>query len=123
MTHNPEETQVAAVIDRYVQGYINADEAALRDVFAVDAVMNGYVGDRLVIGTPEPFIQRAAAEPPLAGHAPDLAYQIETLSVTGAAAAVVLRETGFGDHNFIDYMHLLKRDGAWKIVSKTFSTF
>ena len=63
MTMSPEaqdEQDVRSVLNRYVTGYINADEAALRDVFADDAVMNGYLGDRLVAGSPEPFISRAA---------------------------------------------------------------
>lgn len=119
-----EEEAVAAVIHRYIEGYINADALILRDVFAADAVMNGYVGDRLVAGSPEPFIQRVASEPALKSK-PELTlnYDIEQLNVTGNAASVTLREYRFGDFSFTDFMHLLKRDGVWKIVSKTFTTF
>ena len=118
-----DEDAVTAVIHRYIEGYINASEQLLRDVFATDAVMNGYVGDRLVAGTPEPFIQRVISEPSLKSQGLELKYEIEQCAVTGNAAAVVLHEYKFGAFNFTDYMHLLKRDGDWKIVSKTFSTF
>lgn len=118
-----DEEAVTAVIHRYIEGYINADEQLLRDVFAESAVMNGYVGDRLVAGSPEPFIQRVTSEPSLKSQGLDLKYDIEHCSVTGLTAAVLLREYGFGAFNFTDYMHLLNRDGVWKIVSKTFSTF
>ena len=117
-----DEDAVAAVVHRYVEGYINADVAKLRDVFAHDAVMNGHVGDRLVMGSPEAFIQRVASEPPLASQGLELNYEIELAVVTGNAASVVLKEFGFGAFDFTDHMHLLKRDGAWKIISKTFST-
>ncbi len=118
-----EEDAVAAVIHRYVYGYINADEPTLRDVFAHDAVMNGYVGERLVSGSPEPFIQRVTSEPSLASQGLDLKYDIEQIAITGNAASVVLKEYRFGDFNFTDFIHLLKCGAVWKIVSKTFSTF
>ena len=118
-----DELEIVAVIEGYIEGYVNADLRALRGAFASDAVMNGYVDDRLVTGTPEPFFRQVGSNPPLASSGSGLDYDIEHISVTNNAASVVLRETGFGRHNFIDYMHLLKRDGVWKIVSKTFSTW
>jgi len=118
-----DEQDVRSVLNRYVTGYINADEATLRDVFADDAVMNGYLGDRLVAGSPEPFINRVASEPSLASQGLDLRYDIAAVSVTGNAASATMKEYGFGEFNFTDFMHLLKRDGHWKIISKTFSTF
>ncbi len=121
-----DEAEVVAVIERYIEGYLNADLPVLRGAFADDAVMNGYVDDRLVTGTPEPFFRQVGSNPPLKspgpGPDPGPSYDIEHLSITNNAASAVLRETGFGPHDFTDYMHLLKRDGVWKIVSKTFST-
>ena len=121
-----DESDVVAVIERYIEGYVNADLPVLRGAFADDAVMNGYVDGRLVAGTPEPFFRQVGSNPPLKssgpGPGPGLGYRIEHLSITNNAASAVLRETGFGPYNFTDYMHLLKRDGVWKIVSKTFST-
>lgn len=115
--------QITQVITQYVEAYLQADVDALRDVFASDAVMNGYVGERLVTGVPEMFIQNVSKAPPIAAQGGSPTYEIGEIEITGNAAAVTLREMGFGALNFTDYMHLLKRDGAWKIVSKTFSTF
>ena len=123
MANEDDAAAVRGVIASYIDGYIHADEKTLRDVFAHDAAMNGYVGDRLVAGSPEPFIMRVSSEPPLSALGSDLNYDIEFLKVTGNAASVVLHEYDFGGFNFIDHMHLIKRDGAWKIISKTFSTF
>lgn len=118
-----DELAVVAVIEQYVDSYINADISALRNVFADDAIMNGYLGERLIEGTPVPFIQQVASNPPLASSGLALNYKIEHVSITHNAAAVTVRELGFGPYNFTDYMHLLKRDGVWKIISKTFTTF
>lgn len=116
-------TQIKRVITQYVEAYLQADVDALRGVFAEDAVMNGYVSDRLVTGAPEQFIQNVGNTPPIATQGGTPTYEIGEIEITGNAAAVTLREMGFGELNFTDYMHLLKRDGQWKIVSKTFSTF
>ena len=118
-----DETDVVAVIKRYIESYINADIPVLRGVFANDAVMNGYVEGRLVTGTPDPFIRQVESNPPLKSSGFELNYKIEHISITNNAASVILRETEFGQYNFTDYMHLLKRDGVWKIISKTFSTY
>lgn len=118
-----DELEVVAVIEKYVESYINADIPALRDVFAGDAIMNGYLGEMLLEGTPEPFIQQVASNPSLKSSGLELRYKIEHVSITHNAASVVLREIGFGRFNFTDYMHLLKRDGVWKIISKTFTTY
>ncbi|MDA0239169.1 MAG: nuclear transport factor 2 family protein [Proteobacteria bacterium] len=124
MSDNSEdEFDVVAVIERYIESYISADIPALRDVFAEDAVMNGYADGRLVTGTMEPFIRQVESNPSLKSGGFELRYNIEHISITNNAASVVLRETGFGQYNFTDYMHLLKRDGVWKIISKTFSTY
>ena len=118
-----DELEVVAVIEQYVESYINADVPALRDVFASDAIMNGYLDGRLLEGTPEPFIQQVAANPPLKSSGLELKYNIEHVSITHNAASAVVREIGFGPYNFTDYMHLLKRNGVWKIISKTFTTY
>lgn len=115
--------EIEQVITTYVESYLQADVEALSDVFAHDAVMFGYVGDRLVEGTPEGFIHNVGKAPAIISTDATPSYEIGAVEICGHAASVTVREYGFGDQNFTDFMHLLKRDGAWKIVSKTFSTF
>ncbi len=116
-------TDIARVITQYAEAYLKADVDALQDVFAPDAIMNGHVGDRLVEGTPEVFIQNVGKAPPICSLGKNPRYEIGDIQITGHAAAVTVTQTDFGDFNFTDYMHLLKRDGRWQIISKTFSTF
>ncbi len=115
--------EIRRVVTQYVEGYLNADVAALKEVFAEDAVMNGYLGDRLIEGAPAFFIENVGKAPPIAGQVGNPTYHIGEVEIRGDAAAVTLHERDFGGMNFTDFMHLLKRDGEWKIISKTFSTF
>ncbi len=115
--------EIERVIVTYVESYIQADVETLRGVFADDAVMFGYVGDRLVEGTPDVFIENVGKAPAIASTEATPTYDIGHVEIRGNAASATIQEYGFGDLNFTDFMHLLKRDGAWKIVSKTFSTF
>ncbi len=116
-------TQITRVITQYVEAYMRADVDALREVFANDAVMNGHVGDRLVQGSPCIFIENVGKNPSIESLGGTPAYEIGDIEIQGKAAAVTVQERGFGEMNFTDFLHLLKREGAWKIVSKTFSTF
>ena len=115
--------EIRRVVTQYVEGYIHADVAALQKVFASDAVMNGYLGDRLIAGTPGFFIENVRKSEPIVSQAGTPTYDIGTIEIRGNAASVTLQEHDFGGVNFTDFMHLIKRDGEWKIISKTFSTF
>ena len=115
--------EIERVLMAYVESYIQADVEALRDVFAHDAVMYGYVGDRLVEATPAIFIENVGKAPAIASTDAFPRYDIGDVQIRGHAASVTIQEYDFGGLNFTDFMHLLKRDDGWKIVSKTFSPF
>jgi ketosteroid isomerase-like protein len=120
---NSDEIAVKNVVQKYIDGTYQGDVQALRDCFHPNAVMNGYLGDQLLIGGPESFFENMEKAPSMAeGGAP---YQgnIISVDVVGNVASVTLKETGFGgDMAFTDYFHLLKEAEQWKIISKTFTT-
>jgi len=114
---------IRRVVTLYVEGYLRADTEALKRAFAPDAVMNGYLEGRLINSTPRTFIENVGKVPSIESQDCNPSYQIGDVEIRGNAAAVTLQEYNFGDRNFTDFMHLIKFDGVWKIVSKTFSTF
>lgn len=118
-----DEAAVRDVVQKYIEGTFTGDVKVLRDCFHPNAVMNGYLGDQLIVGDPEPFFENMEQAPSMAeGRAP---YQgnVTSVEVVGNVASVTLKETGFGgDMAFTDYFHLLKEQGEWKIISKTFTT-
>ena len=117
-----DEDQVRAVVNDYVSGTYEADIGKLRGTFNDNASMYGYLGEQLIEGTPEPFFEDVGSKPSLRESGAAYKATIESVHVIGNVASVVLRETGFGPFNFTDYFHLVKKDGKWQIVSKTFTT-
>ena len=113
---------VRAVVEDYISGTYEADIGKLRGTFNDKASMYGFLDGQLIEGTPEPFFQDLSSQPSLRESGADYKATIESVHVTGNVASVVLRETGFGPFSFTDYFHLLKREGKWQIVSKTFTT-
>ena len=120
---NLEEAAVRRVVQQYIDGTYQGDVKALRDCFHPKAVMNGYLGDQLLVGGPEPFFENMAKAPSMAEGGAPYKGMIASLDVVGNVASVTVKETGFaGTMAFTDYFHLLKDGGEWKIISKTFTT-
>ncbi len=109
---------VRRVIEQYVEGS-QGNLETLKAVFHSDARMTGYLGDTLILGTPQPFfdaVENAATPESLAGYK----AEIRSIEVVGHAASVTLVETGFLGSDFTDFFHLIRENGTWKIISKTF---
>jgi hypothetical protein len=121
-TVDSDEELVRAVVDDYVSGTYEADIEKLRGTFNDKASMHGFLDGQLIEATPEPFLEDVGSKPSLRESGAPYKATIESVHVIGNVASVVLRETGFGPFSFTDYFHLLKKDGKWQIVSKTFTT-
>jgi hypothetical protein len=113
---------VRTTMERYVEAVYHADVAALRSLFHPHAAMTGYLGDELLIGTPEPFFADLSSRPSMADSGHPYEATISAVDAQGRAATATLVEHGFfGIHSFVNYYHLLLIDGEWKIMSKTFA--
>lgn len=83
--------------------------------------MSGYLMEQGLVGSPQPFydaLTHAPADPPGSRYE----AEITSVDVVGRIASVTLKERGFLGLDFTDLFHLMKLDGQWKIVSKTFTT-
>jgi len=117
------ETKVRKVLDRYSEAVYQADVETLKKIFHPAAVMNGYLGDKLLVGSPEPFLADIGGHPPMAESGAPFETEWTAVHVSGRTATATLEETGFfGSGHFINYFHLLLDGGEWKIVSKTFES-
>jgi hypothetical protein len=114
---------VRAVMQRYVEAVYKADVATLRGLFHPAAVMSGYLGDTLLAGSPEPFLLDVGGRPSMESMGAPYKADIVDVHASSLTASLRVEETGFfGSFNFVNYFHLLKVDGEWKIVSKTFQS-
>lgn len=117
------ETAVRAVLDSYAEAVHRADVELLKSMFHPAAVMNGYLGDNLLVGSPEPFLSDIGGHPSMADNGAPFKTEWTAVHVSGRTATATLEESGFfGSGHFVNYFHLLLDSGEWKIVSKTFES-
>ncbi|MCW2287198.1 nuclear transport factor 2 family protein [Leucobacter luti] len=112
--------EVRAAVQRYVDGCVAADPAAVAAAFDAHAVMWGYLGPTYTTMTGAEFAANvvAAAAPAGAEYSAD----IHDIIVTGDIAHAILDERGFLGSDFRNHFGLLRRDGVWRITSKVFTT-
>ncbi|MCZ7665272.1 MAG: nuclear transport factor 2 family protein [Thermoleophilia bacterium] len=124
MTPEQDDNQaVREVLERYVDATFRADVEAVRQTFHPGASMAGYLGDQLLVGTPEPFLTDVGSRPSMAESDAPYRAEISSIEVSGRAASATLTESGFfGVMSFVNYFTLLETEGDWKIISKTFTS-
>ena len=122
-TNDRDAGEVLALMRRYTDAAYRGDAAALRKCFHPQAVMSGLLGDRLLMGSPEPFFVDIGNRPSMASTGAAYEPTVVSVEVLGRVAGVRVDETGFfGAWSFANWFHLLKGDdGAWMITSKAFA--
>ncbi len=85
--------------------------------------MNGHLFGKIQLVTPEVFLKSLEANPSMKSTDAPFKGWVEDIHITGNVASLTVKETGFfGKASFTDYMHLIKLDGRWWIISKTFTS-
>jgi len=112
---------VRATIQLYLDGARHGRVELVKQAFHPEAKMCGYLQGQLLVGGPEPFYEAVANAPAPASSGEPYEAKITKLEVAGPAASATLEEGPYLGMQFTTYFHLLKFDGKWKIVSKTFS--
>jgi hypothetical protein len=115
---DPEEAAVRAALDHYLMGHATGDPQHFRLVFHPDSKLyfnrDGKFGTR----TAEEYISGAAGKP--ADDEAQRKRRIVSVDVAGDAAQAKI-ELDYPTVFFTDYFNLLKVDGKWMIVNKTFN--
>lgn len=112
-----EEAAIRETIQHYFQGHATGNGEHFRKAFYPDAKLFFIRDGKLTQWTSEEYIARASGKP-----APDEAQRkrrIDSIDVSGNAA-IVRVTLDYPSVVFTDYMSMLKIDGQWKIVNKTF---
>ncbi len=114
---------VRSVLQAYSDATYRGDVDLLKSLFHPKAVMNGFLNGQIGLGGPEPFFDQLAANPSMESAGAPYRAEITDIAVTDAIASGAVHETGFaGTMAFTNYFHLIKQDGRWLIVSKTYTT-
>lgn len=123
MNTSKDEKQIVEVVKRYMDAVYRADVDTLKTIFHEEASMNGYLGDTMLIGTPQPFYDDISSKPSMQAGGIDCSYTITSLQVNGKIAMVEMHVYNFyGVVDVIDAFHLLNVNGTWRIVCKTFTS-
>jgi hypothetical protein len=112
-----EEAAARVPLENYLKGHATGDGDYMRKAFHTEARVFSFRDGKLNQLTSAEFAARFTGAP-----APDEAQRkrwIESVKITGNAGAAVI-VLDYPAVKFTDYMSLLKVDGEWKIIGKTF---
>ncbi|MGH7720065.1 MAG: nuclear transport factor 2 family protein, partial [Gemmatimonadaceae bacterium] len=108
---------VRQALDAYIAGHATGDGAHFRRAFHPESKLFWIRNGQLATRTSEEYIAGAAGKP--ADDEAQRKRRIASVDITGNAAVAKV-ELDYPSVRFTDYMSLLKIDGQWKIVNKTF---
>jgi len=106
---------IEKTIDLYFDGMINHNAASFEKAFHPTATMKWVEGEMGEVNAIEALSDYVNSNDPVKSKA-----SIISANVAGNAANYQL-EIEYETFYFIDFMHLLKIDGEWKIVNKIYS--
>lgn len=111
---------VVATAQAYIDGLRAGDADATMGAFHGDAVMFGFTNGKLLGGSARNLHSFVAEH----GAAADIAARIDILAITPTTAVVrVDMEKDAIGADYTDFHTLLKQDGKWKIVAKTYHQY
>jgi hypothetical protein len=117
--HAQDETAAARVpLENYIKAQATGDGDLIRKAFHPDAKVVSVRDGKLQSLTAEEFAKRFSGKP--AADEDKRVRRIESMEVVGNAGLgkIVL---DYPNVTFVDYMQLLKIDGEWKIINKSFN--
>lgn len=111
------EAEVRAALEHYLQGHATGDGSHFRMVFHPDARLHFIRNGQFASRTAADYIAGASGRP--AADEAQRRRRIVSVDVTGDAAQARI-ELDYPTVVFTDYFNLLKIDGKWLIVDKTY---
>lgn len=114
---NSNANAIEQTINHYFDAMINHNSASLQKAFIPSATMKwSDKGEYKEVNAVDALTEYLDANKPVKSIA-----RITSINVQGDAANVGL-EIEYETFTFVDYMHLLKTNNGWMIVSKTYTT-
>jgi hypothetical protein len=112
-----EEEAVRRVAGYYLQGHATGDPEPFRKAFHPEAKLSWIKDGKLAQRTSADYIAGASGKP--ADDEAQRKRRIVSVDLAGTAAVVKV-ELDYPQARLVDYLSMLKVDGEWKIVHKTF---
>jgi hypothetical protein len=106
------------LVKDYYEGMLFGRKETLHAVFEADARFQGVRDGEQVRRNLDEFAAMVAAPQPAAS--PEYALSIELVDISGSVGIVKVRDR-FRERCYVDYLSLVRVDGAWRIVNKAFT--
>ena len=118
---NAELQSIKDTINLYIQGLQTGNIDTLRKAFHAKAMMYGTSNNNITVVEIDGLYQFVSANfPPPSSDDPYQCF-ITNISYSGNAASVEMVEESAYGSDYTDYFHLLKIEGKWLILSKTYN--
>lgn len=114
-----EKEAIENVVQKYFTGMYTRNLELLRSVFYPNAKLFGHYEGAFAEVPLEEWLTKVASRPIPAEIGEVFDMRIDSIDRTGQIASVKVFDLYRG-LRFTDYLHLLKKDGAWIIVNKLF---
>ena len=121
MAQGSDREAVDQVMQKFLSAYPTADGALVSEVFRKDGVMIGYSparGSALLQRTGEQLAEGFNGTPAANDDKRKRTYEIVDMAENLAAVRINLDYPGWRG---VDYIVLLKKDGQWQMISKTWT--
>ncbi|MEM7199442.1 MAG: nuclear transport factor 2 family protein [Planctomycetota bacterium] len=111
---------VLTTLKAYYDGLYHLDVDRLRQVFSPKARYATASGGELLELSIEDYFKRLAQRTaPASVHTP-YGYTVHSIAFAGPVTAFAEVRCSLFDHDYIDFLTLLRLDGEWRIQSKVF---
>jgi hypothetical protein len=105
-------------VENYIKAHATGDASYIRKAFHPDAKIYSYRDGKVQVLTVDEFAKLFPGRP--AANEDQRVRRIENVDITGNAGSVKVY-LDYPNVTFTDYMALLKVDGEWKVINKTFN--
>jgi 4-oxalocrotonate tautomerase len=113
-------SDVTTVLENYFRGIQEGDTDLLRGVFAPQARLYCATDEPLVEMSLDDYIALVEGRPSPASQNFEPIDRIVSIDFSGPKSALAKVELGIPGKQFEDFLTLLRLDGRWKIISKTY---
>ena len=110
---------IKQTVQYYFDGLYHSDIEKLKKAFHPNSQVIGHFQGTLMFNTLDQFLEFVGGTPPPSESGEEYDMQIVSIDTTGGEAVAKVADLYLG-FRFTDYLSLLKIDGDWVIVNKTF---
>ena len=114
------EADIRKVVEHYYVGLRDANLTSLGAAFNDLAIVCGYMGKELFLKHVKTLYDYVLSEEPPSKKGELFTCEVKLIEIAGETAAVTLAEHNYLGYDYTTYLHLIRDESGWSIVSKLF---